>query len=120
MFTLPICLRGPKDPGFPPPDLEVVEYFKPLSKDNDLSLSAHAAIACFVAAAHETMLKVLQDVQKEKRWNRLELLSYWHNLMEPTGGRSGRDQFFAKVINRANDVSSFVPFSASLSHGSHS
>jgi hypothetical protein len=66
------------------------------------------------------MLELLQDAQKEKSRDKLELLSYWHNLMEPRGERSGRDQFFAKVINRANDVSRVVLFSASLSHGSRS
>ncbi|KAF8525579.1 hypothetical protein BU17DRAFT_74439 [Hysterangium stoloniferum] len=94
----------PSDLGYPPSDLEVVTYFATLSKDNDLSCSVYIAIACFLPAAHTTMLEWLQNAQNENNFNGSELLTHWHELMEPQGPRYLRDQFFSEVVQRANSA----------------
>jgi hypothetical protein len=80
-----------------------------LPKGNDLSLTAHNAIACFLAAAHLTMLESLQKARK-KGLNGPQLLKYWHQLMEPTTVRNPREAFFTKVVKRADSVSRFIFF----------
>src|SRR6266550_8431253 len=112
MFTLPICLRKSGDPGYPPGDEPVVKFFSVLPKDTDLSLTAYAAIASFLAAAHEMMLETLQKAHEEKKLNGQQLLKYWHGLMEPIGARDSREEFFTKVVERANVVSCFIFLSA--------
>ena len=84
--------------------MAVFTYFTALSKDNDLSLTAHAAIACFLGAAHTTMLEWLQRAQSERKLDGSQLHTYWQELMEPQGVRNGRDRFFEEVIERANSA----------------
>jgi len=87
-----------------------VEFFSLLPKSNDLSITAHIAIACFLAAAHETMLETLRKAHNENGLNGPQLLEYWHELMEPTGTRDRREEFFTQVVKRANTVSRFIFF----------
>ncbi len=56
------------------------------------------------------MLETLQGAYNEKGLNEPQLLEYWHGLMEPTGTRDGREQFFTKVVELANIVSRFIFF----------
>ncbi len=55
------------------------------------------------------MLETLQEARK-KGLNGPQLLEYWHELMEPSRMRDLREQFFTKVVERANIVSRFVFF----------
>jgi hypothetical protein len=48
------------------------------------------------------MLKWLKKAQEE---NVVDLLPYWHQLMEPAGERSGRNGFFSEVIKLTNSAS---------------
>ncbi|KAF8347980.1 hypothetical protein F5887DRAFT_673723 [Amanita rubescens] len=100
IFTLPICLRKSTDPGYPPGDKPVVDFFSALPKDNDPSGTAHIAIASFLAAAHQMMLETLQEAHNQGL-NGPQLLQYWHELMEPTGVRDRREAFFTKVVEQA-------------------
>ena len=120
MFTLPICLRKFGEPGYPPGDQPVVKFFSELSRNNDLSLKAHAAVASFLAAAHEIMLETLRKARNERPPNEpplngQQLLEYWHGLMEPIGARDSREEFFTKVVERAKTVSCFIFLSAERS-----
>ena len=110
VFTLPICLRLPRDPGYPPSDEEVVNYFGPLSKSDDRTTTAHIAIVCFIAAAHTTMLNWLQEEQEKQEKSAPQLLSYWHQLMESPEKRDRREQFFKEVVQRAHSASHFSFF----------
>ncbi|KAF8343351.1 hypothetical protein F5887DRAFT_1212483 [Amanita rubescens] len=101
IFTLPICLRQSNDPGYPPGDKSVVKFFSALPGNSDTN--AHTAIACFLAAAHQTMLETLQEAHK-KGLNGPHLLRYWHRLMEPTGPRDRREKFFTKVVEQADSL----------------
>ncbi|KAK2464638.1 hypothetical protein APHAL10511_003331 [Amanita phalloides] len=103
IFTLPICLRKSTGLGYPRGDEPVVKFFSALPRFNELSLTTHAAIACFIAAAHQTMLETLQKVHIEQKLNGEQLLEYWHGLMESTK-RDGREAFFAKVVGEANSM----------------
>ncbi|KAF8525518.1 hypothetical protein BU17DRAFT_62670 [Hysterangium stoloniferum] len=85
IFTLPICLRQAGAPGYPPSDLEVIKYFAALSKDNNPSVTAHDAIACFLATAYTIMLDWLQITKIQYQFDRPQLLKHWHELMEPQG-----------------------------------
>jgi hypothetical protein len=98
-FTLPICLRRPTDPGYPPSDEQVYEYFN-IPRDNDLSFSAHRAIASFIGAAHATMLKHLKRMQAEGLVGQ-RLLDRWHLMMEHQSERKERRKFFDEVIKLA-------------------
>ncbi|KAF8816611.1 hypothetical protein BYT27DRAFT_7220522 [Phlegmacium glaucopus] len=102
IFTLPICLYKSTDPGYPPGDKPVVDFFSELLKNNDLSITAHLSIACFLAAAHQTMLETLQEAYDAKGLNGSQLLQYWHQVMEPTGSCGCREVFFTKVVKQAN------------------
>ena len=102
IFTLPICLRAPGAPGYPPGDKAVYDYFAGLHHNNDLSVSAHAAIACFLGAAHTTMLNYLRNAQAGR--TPMELLGYWHSVMEESEGRA---DFFEGVVNLAKSVNHF-------------
>ena len=84
-----------------------MEYFSALPKDNELSLTAHKAIACFIAAAHQMMLETLQRYSEEGH-DGPQLLKHWHERMEPTGAGDDRNAFFTKVVERANIVSRFI------------
>ncbi|KAF8268647.1 hypothetical protein EI94DRAFT_1800166 [Lactarius quietus] len=100
-FTLPICLRHPKDPGYPPSDEAVYSYFEQIKKDNDMSYTAHSAIAFFLAAAHKTMLKWLRDAQQKNRFDRCNLHQWWYDIMEQRVPRNGQSQldFFTDVLS---------------------
>lgn len=106
VFTLPICLRNPRDPGYPLSDEAVVEFFKKLPKGNDLSVTAHSAIACFIAAAHGTMLTWLQALQNQYECDGKQLLESWHSLMEK-GNVTQRRRFFLEVVERATAAGLF-------------
>ncbi|KAF8806748.1 hypothetical protein BYT27DRAFT_7223930 [Phlegmacium glaucopus] len=100
IFTLPICLRHPGSPGYPLSDSDVYYYFEQITTDNDMSLTAHSAIARFLTAAHEVMLKWLKRAHEEtshdKEWNgNLDenrgagsFLKYW--IERKLSGRSPR------------------------------
>ena len=87
-----------------------MKFFSALPQDNDLSITAHIAIGSFLAAAHRMMLETLQEAYNEKGLSGSQLLKYWHGLMEPTGARKHREDFFKKVVERANSVSRFIFF----------
>jgi hypothetical protein len=78
-------------------------------------LPRHTAIACFLAAAHQTMLESLQEACKEKGLNGPQLLEYWHELMEPTGVRDRREAFFYKSGRTSRFSQSFHFISAERS-----
>jgi hypothetical protein len=78
-----------------------VKFFSALPGNNDIT--AHTAIACFLAAAHQTMLETLQEAHN-KGLNGPHLLGYWHRLMEPTGPRDRREKFFTKVVEQADSL----------------
>ena len=110
IFTLPICLRNPRDPGYPLSDDAVFYYFKGLPGDNDLSVTAHVGIACFLGALHETTLGSLERIRTENRCDGPKLRSIWHGLMENDIQKGYRPKFFESVIQRAKQVSHpFLP-----------
>ena len=78
------------------------KYFSNIRVDNDLSITAHATIACFLAAAHETMLKWLKEIH-ENEPNAQQVLRTWHELMEKKGGE--RQKFFTCVVGLAEEAS---------------
>lgn len=84
-------------------DKEVYKYIHALTKINDMSLSAHVALACLLSALHTKMLEWLKKMHEEElAWD--ALLAYWHGLME--GGESReRERFFSEVVQLANSVS---------------
>ena len=96
-----------------------MKYLSALTTSNDLSLTAHIGIASFIAAAHEMMLETLQKAHDEKGLNGQELLEHWNGLMEPIvvpiGVCDSREEFFKKVVERANIVSRFIFLSAECS-----
>jgi hypothetical protein len=102
IFTLPICLRDEKDPGYPLPDKPVLEYFKDVPVNNDLSFTAHHRIACFIAAAHMTMLEWLEGAPGNR--NGEQLLAVWHEAMEKNAN-DARSKFFLKVVELAKRAS---------------
>ena len=102
---LPICLHHPHSPGYPPSDEDVHGYFAKLATDNFMNLNAHSAIACFLAAAHETMLKWLKEEQQRGNCNGETLREWWHATMEQKAVRRRRQKFFAEVLDEAETVS---------------
>lgn len=104
-FTLPICLRHPNSPGYPLSDEEVHCYFGRITTNNDMSLTAHSAIARFLTAAHETMLKWLKEAQQKNNFNAEALHTWWYNVMERKVGQQERRKFFSEVLGKAKDVS---------------
>ena len=86
-----------------------MDFFSVLPQENDLSGTAQAAIASFLAAAHQMMLETLQK-EYERGLDGPQLLQYWHELMEPTGVRDRREAFFIRVVNKAASVSRFIFF----------
>ena len=75
---------------------------------NDLSYKAHHDIACFLAAAHRTMLKWLKEVQKRERFDGLHLHGWWYDTMERSEGREQRHRFFSEVMEQVNAVSRYL------------
>ncbi|KIL60391.1 hypothetical protein M378DRAFT_26527 [Amanita muscaria Koide BX008] len=108
IFTLPICLRQQNGTGYPPGDGEVVQFLNLTTniRNRHISYRVHADIACFLAAAHETMLKWLKDImEKEECADTTELRKRWHQRMEPEGpNREARQQFFNEVVERAKEL----------------
>ena len=104
VFTLPICLRRPDDPGYPSGDVAVHEYFSGLTQDNDISYTTHSAIACFLGALHATMLTRLQEMHNDGHDGRA-LLEWWHRVMQDEGERVYRKEFFTTVVSEAKSVS---------------
>ena len=89
-----------------------MKFFSTLPQNNDLSITAHSAIACFLAAAQQVMLERLRALQM-KGFNGHQLLERWHDLMEPTGVvPDSREKFFTEVVQRANSVSCLILFFA--------
>jgi hypothetical protein len=82
----------------------VHSYFTELTTDNDMSFSAHSAIASFLAAAHKTMLEWLQEAQRQNGFDGNELLEWWYDIMERGTRREGRQKFFSEVLRKANTV----------------
>ncbi|KAF8501239.1 hypothetical protein BU17DRAFT_72018 [Hysterangium stoloniferum] len=86
--------------GYPPSDLEVVKYFAAFTKDNDLSLTAHDAIACFLAAAHKIMLDWLQTAKRHHQFDGPQLLgtgmSLWNHRERGTAGTD----FLRNLLNK--------------------
>ena len=102
IFSLPICLRDKRDPGYPLSDKPVVEYFQDVPNNDDMSLSAYHQIACFIAAAHTTMLEWLERAPGNH--NGEQLLAVWHEAMEKNANNA-RSEFFIKAValaKRAN------------------
>lgn len=101
---MPICLRRPGGATYPPSDEEVCKYFAEFSNnDNDLSLRAHTAIACFLGAAHTIMLKWLTE-KKARLLNLADVHASWHKLMEKEVEREERKAFFQEVVQTARKV----------------
>ncbi|KDR70163.1 hypothetical protein GALMADRAFT_103308 [Galerina marginata CBS 339.88] len=103
VFTLPICLRHPDSPGFPPSDAAVYRFFEQQTNDN-LSLTAHSNIARFLAVAHRTMLSWLQKAQEENDFDGKQLHSWWYGIMEPGSHQSRRESFYSEVLKTAGKV----------------
>ena len=104
IFTVPICLRGPNDPGYPPPDTAVTSFFQGVPKNTNLTVTAHVAIACFLGALHETMHASLVRIQKENSCNGHDLRKIWYERMEKNRRGSFRQDFFAEVIRKAEQA----------------
>ncbi|KIM44537.1 hypothetical protein M413DRAFT_25012 [Hebeloma cylindrosporum] len=102
-FTLPICLRRPGEPGYPLSDNEVYTYFQAYSvNNNDLSMKSHIATACFIGAAHKTMLRWLKKRASDDMT--ADLHDWWYRIMEQEDTDNGsRKLFFEEVIELAND-----------------
>ncbi|KAF8331451.1 uncharacterized protein EI90DRAFT_3057981 [Cantharellus anzutake] len=104
IFTLPICLRRPDNPGYPLSDEPVSTYFGELKTkcgNNSLSISTLSGIADFLAAAHETMVGSLEDIVVElgqENYTRAEVLGRWHQKMEGEGQRDFRVEFYKRVM----------------------
>ena len=84
-------------------------YFKKIQGDDDLSLSALWAIACFLAAVHEVMLASLEEIQKREGSDGKKVLISWHNHMEHEDQRAFREGFFKRVVERADEANLHVP-----------
>ncbi|KIM86830.1 hypothetical protein PILCRDRAFT_4708 [Piloderma croceum F 1598] len=104
IFTLPICLRHPRSPGYPPSDTDVYYYFMDINTDNDMNLTAHSAIARFLTAAHETMLKWLKDAQQQHNLDATRLHTWWYEMMEQRAGQIMRQNFFSEVLRKAKTI----------------
>jgi hypothetical protein len=76
-------------------------YFQDVP-DDDKSLSAHHWIACFIAAAHTTMLEWLEGARGNR--NGEQLLMAWHEAMEKNAN-DARSEFFIKVVAVAKRAS---------------
>jgi hypothetical protein len=83
-----------------------VKYFAAIPKGTDLSVSAQAKIACFLAAAHLCMLDYLQSAQSQHNFNGEELRKHWYEQME-SNASGYRTKFYEDVGTRALVVSHF-------------
>jgi hypothetical protein len=84
-------------------DEEVYKYIHALTKINDMSCSAHVALACLLSALHKKMLEWLKRKHEDGlAWH--ALLAYWQGLMEGES-REHRERFFSEVVQLANSVS---------------
>jgi hypothetical protein len=79
----------------------VHDYFRKLTRTNDLSLSAHTGVARFLGACHTTMLTWLKK-KHEEGFDGKKLLSFWHHLMEENWDE--REKFFLEVVTQASSV----------------
>ncbi|KAM6495125.1 hypothetical protein JOM56_009748 [Amanita muscaria] len=120
IFTLPICLRKANGVGYPPGDESVVQYFNfncsTIIEDKHVNYRAHAALACFLAAAYETMLKWLKTIKAEEKCADTEALrKHWHQRMEPGNSTAPeeRKKFFNEVVERAHALESDPRITAS-------
>jgi hypothetical protein len=82
----------------------VFHYIKQISNDNDLSITAHLDLACFLAAAHETMLASLKDIKGKQELSGPELRAAWHDRMEMNREPEYREQFFSRVVKSAEQA----------------
>ena len=106
MFTLPVCLRSPTNPGWPPSDTDVCQYFQSLSRLNDCSITSLVDIVCFIAGAHKTMNNWLLALKQEQGSPDASLLlSRWHQIMESSEQSKTRVQFFKEVVAESKQVS---------------
>ncbi|KAF8329745.1 uncharacterized protein EI90DRAFT_2923766, partial [Cantharellus anzutake] len=113
IFTLPICLRNPRDEGYPLSDEPAFEYFRSFRHfehfnhwcdDNYLCINTLSGIACFLAAAYEMMLSALKEIQEEVGHDAKKILGNWHQKMEKSRSRNYRDKFFSAVAERGKEV----------------
>ncbi|KAF8329739.1 uncharacterized protein EI90DRAFT_1339440 [Cantharellus anzutake] len=112
VFTLPICLRDPNDPGYPLSDEAPFVYFRRLRfqfSENDLSLSTLSGIAHFLTAAYQTMLSRLQDIKQEVGNDCEKIRQMWYWMMEKDISRSYRMNFFQDVVERAGELEKIGP-----------
>jgi hypothetical protein len=79
-----------------------------------MSLTAHSAIARFLAAAHETMLKWLKEEQQRNHFDGKALHEWWYSIMKQGTRRKMRRKFFAEVLDKANAVSHQFLFRAQI------
>ena len=109
-----MCLRNPNDPGYPLSDEAAFLYFRELRSrcgGNDLSLSTLSGIARFLAAAYETMLSRLRDIQQEVGKDVEKIREKWYRMMEKDSSSGDRMGFFQDVVERAEKVNlCFSPF----------
>ncbi|TFK75164.1 hypothetical protein BDN72DRAFT_561208 [Pluteus cervinus] len=103
-FTLPMCLRGAIDPGFPVGDTDVWEYLKGLPVDDDMS---YRYVACLLGTAYSHMLLRLKTFKDERK----NVLDTWHSYIENKTDEAGRREFFADVVVKARLAAQSVPTS---------
>ncbi len=70
-----------------------------------MSLTAHSAIARFLAAAHKTMLSWLKGKRQRDNLDGKGLHEWWYNIMEQRDGQKMRQKFFTDVLAEAATVS---------------
>jgi hypothetical protein len=95
--------------------VDVYNYFSAVTDDNDLSYSAHVAIACFLAACHMTMLNWLLEMHSNAVAGGPDLLARWHAIMErgeqitekDREQQKNRTEFFQQVVELAETVSHY-------------
>lgn len=82
-------------------------YFEEVTKGNDLSISGHHAMACFIAAAHGQMLESLNRLRDDELLDANGLRKRWYECMETEKGGAYRQFFFEAVKVKAEKVISF-------------
>jgi hypothetical protein len=93
----------------PSSDKDVYGYFELITKDNDMSLTAHSAIARFLTAAHGTMLKWLKEEQQRSNFDEERPREWWHPIMEQRARREERQKFFTEMLDNVKTVSQPIP-----------
>ena len=81
------------------------DYFIRVPAGNDLSYTAHSAIGCFLAAAHQTMLEWLREAQQRDGLDGIGLHNWWYSIMEQKAGQESRQKFFSEVLEQTNTAS---------------